>query len=150
MELPPVASLRWANVEQTAVDCIVTLGGDNLPFTASAADPEELGQAIFTAAAAGDLGDVAAYEAPPAPEPTVPSAVTRRQLKLALLAADLLDDIEGFVASGAVPRAAVISWNEATEYHRNDPMLNEMAAHLTPPMSAEQIDQLFVAAAAIQ
>ena len=90
-----------------------------------------------------------AFTPPAPPPPVVPQAVTPRQLKLALLGADLLDDIEAFIASGAVPRKAVISWEDATEYRRDDPMLNEMAAHLTPPLSAEQIDQLFIAAAAI-
>jgi len=79
--------------------------------------------------------------------PSVPNSVTPRQLKLALLASGDLDRIEAFVASPAVPRDAQISWNNAIEYRRDDMMLNSMAAVLDPPMSPEQIDNIFRAAA---
>lgn len=68
-----------------------------------------------------------------------PQTVSARQIKLALLGADLLDSIETFVA--AQPRAVQISWEYATEFDRNDPMLAGMA--LAFGMSDEQIDDLF-------
>jgi hypothetical protein len=40
-----------------------------------------------------------------------------------------------------------ITWEYATEFRRNDPLLNQLAANLTPPLTAEQIDQFFIAAA---
>ena len=80
----------------------------------------------------------------------VPQAVTPRQLQLALLEADLLDAIEAFLANEQTPRAARIAWEYATEYRRDDPTLNLMAQQLDPPLSAEQIDQLFIAAATIK
>jgi hypothetical protein len=80
----------------------------------------------------------------------VPLSVTPRQLRLALLGAGKLDQVEAFVASGAAPPAAVISWGYATEFLRSDPMLNQLAAVLQPPLGEDEIDQLFVAAAQIQ
>ena len=79
----------------------------------------------------------------------VPQSVSPRQLKLALLGAGLLDEIEAFVAGSTVPRAAQISWEYAVEYRRDDPMLNQMAGMLDPPISDAQIDQLFTAASQI-
>jgi len=86
-----------------------------------------------------------------APAPiVVPASVTPRQLRLALLGAGKLAQVTAFVGSGQAPEAAVISWEYATEFLRSDPMLNQLAGALQPPMTAEQIDQLFVAAAQIQ
>jgi hypothetical protein len=80
----------------------------------------------------------------------VPLSVTPRQLRLALLGAGKLGQVQAFVGSGAAPEAAVISWEYATEFLRSDPMLNQLAGALQPPMTGDQIDQLFVAAAQIQ
>lgn len=79
----------------------------------------------------------------------VPVAVSPRQLRLALLGAGMLDQVSAFVAGANVPPAARISWEYATEYRRDDPMLNAMAQQLQPPLSEAQIDRLFIAAAAI-
>jgi hypothetical protein len=85
-----------------------------------------------------------------APEPVViPASVTPRQLRLALLFAGKLDQVEAFVASGHAPKAAVISWEYATEFLRGDPMLNELAGALQPPLASADIDALFVAASRI-
>jgi len=85
-----------------------------------------------------------------APEPVIiPASVTPRQLRLALLFAGKLDQVEAFVASGHAPKAAVISWEYATEFLRGDPMLNELAGALQPPLAPADIDALFVAASRI-
>lgn len=76
--------------------------------------------------------------------PVIPGSITPRQLKLALLDAGLLDAIEAFVA--AAPREVQIGWNNTVEYLRTDALLNEMAAAFG--MTAEQIDGIFIAAAA--
>jgi hypothetical protein len=83
-----------------------------------------------------------AVAAPPAaPEPVV----SRRQLKLALYGAGILDQVEAFVAQA--DRAVQISWTEATEFRRGDPMLNQMAAAFG--MDSAAIDQMFAVAAAL-
>lgn len=80
----------------------------------------------------------------------VPSVVTPRQLRLALHGAGKLAQVQAFVDSGKAPAEAVISWEYATEFLRTDPMLNQLATVLQPPMSPADIDALFVAAGAIR
>jgi hypothetical protein len=83
-----------------------------------------------------------------APAPVVvPASVTPRQLRLALLGAGKLDQVEAFVASDEAPKAAVISWEYATEFLRSDPMLGQFAAMLG--LTDEEVDGLFIAAAQI-
>lgn len=75
----------------------------------------------------------------------VPDAVSARQMKLALLGAGLLDNIEAFVSSQ--DRAVQISWEYATEFHRGDPLLAGMAKAFG--MTGEQVDEIFRTAAGL-
>lgn len=76
---------------------------------------------------------------------SVPESVTPRQLKLALYKAGILDTIESFVANQNRP--AQISWDEAIEFLRGDPMLDSMAAAFG--LTAAQVDAIFVSASAL-
>lgn len=76
---------------------------------------------------------------------TIPEVVSARQMKLALLGAGLLDGIEAFVVTQ--DRAVQISWEYATEFRRDDPMLVNMAEAFS--MTYEQVDDVFRAAAQI-
>lgn len=80
---------------------------------------------------------------PASPAPAVPGSVTMRQARLALLAADLLDDVEAAVA--AAGRAAQIEWEYAQEVQRGHPLI--AAVQQAQGLSDAQIDALFVAAA---
>jgi len=62
---------RWADAEHTIIDLTLKLDGlsEEIPFTASPADVEAHGRAIFSAAVAGEFGPVAEYVAPIHPEP---------------------------------------------------------------------------------
>lgn len=67
-----VSNPRWANAEQTAIDCEITtsqFGPEALPFTASANDVEPHGRAIFVRLMAGEFGPIAEYQ-PPAEQTT--------------------------------------------------------------------------------
>ena len=140
---------RYVLVDGGTVGNVIEWDG-NADVEGAWAPPEGMIAVVSDEAQIGWSFADGAFTPPAPPPPIVPPAVTPRQLKLALLGADLLDDIEAFIASGAVPREAVISWENAVEYRRDDPMLNAMAAQLSPRLSAEQIDQLFIAAAAIR
>jgi hypothetical protein len=65
---------RWANAEQTLVDCEITtsqFGDEVLPFTASVNDVAPHGRAIFADLVAGKYGPIAEYvPPPPVEEPT--------------------------------------------------------------------------------
>ena len=67
-QLTSVANSRWANAEQTMIDCEITtsqFGDEVLPFTASANDVEAHGRGIFADLVAGVYGEISAYVPPP-------------------------------------------------------------------------------------
>ena len=79
---------------------------------------------------------------PPPPEP-VPQRVSALQARRALLAAGILDQVEAAIARQ--PRAVQITWEYATEIHRDDPMLIEVAQAIG--LNTNTLDDLFRAAA---
>lgn len=76
------------------------------------------------------------------PQQFIPTVVSSRQGKLALLDAGLLDDVEAAVAASS--RAVQIEWIEATEFRRDWPTL--VALQGTLGLTDQQIDDLFIAA----
>ncbi len=89
------------------------------------------------------------FEAPaPAPGP-VPSSVTMRQARLALLGAGLLDDVEAAIAALPSPQkeAARIEWEYATEVQRSSGLVPMMGAALGLDDAA--LDDLLIEAAAL-
>ena len=45
--------------------------------------------------------------------------------------------------------ATRITWQYASEFRRNDPLLVQLAANLVPPLTSQQLDEFFIAAAAL-
>lgn len=76
----------------------------------------------------------------------VPSVVTRRQAKLALHGAGLLSLIEPSLQALFEPEktAAIIEWENATEFHRDHGLLVALASILG--LTNEQVDDLFIQA----
>lgn len=149
MHFGSVTNLRWANEARTAIDCTIeTEEFGPIPFTASANDAEAHSKVIFERAINGDFGPISAFIRPPPidPEPTVPDAVTPRQLKLALLATGKLDAVEAFVATE--PREVQVSWQNATEFRRDNELLIAMARKFG--MSDAELANTFRAAARIR
>lgn len=69
-----------------------------------------------------------------------PRSCTPRQARLALLHANLLDQVEALVAAtGGVTK---ITWEYASVFERGDPMLSAIASSLN--LTDAQIDDLFV------
>lgn len=98
-------------------------------------------------ASIGDVWDGEVFTpGPPAP-PVVPAAVTMRQARLALLGADLLDDVDAAIAALPSPQkeAAKIEWEYSQEVQRH----NGVVAALGPllGLTDAQIDDLFLTAA---
>lgn len=103
-------------------------------------DDDGISRMSMLASALPEGTEVLPYVEPPVPVPTV---VTIRQARLALLAADLLDDIDAAVlASG---RAAQIEWEYATEVQRSHPLIAAMQA--SKGLTDAEVDALFAAAA---
>ena len=84
---------------------------------------------------------------PPTPAPTVqaPQSVTMRQASLALLGADLLDDVEALVAT--LPRAYQIEWQRASTVERGNQLVEIVRQQKS--MTDDQIDELFTTAATL-
>lgn len=72
----------------------------------------------------------------------IPYKISIRQAKLALLGAGLLDDIENAIASA--DRSVQISWEYATEFERDNPLILYFQSRLN--LSKEQVDNLFIQA----
>lgn len=72
----------------------------------------------------------------------IPYKISIRQAKLALLEAGLLDDIENAMASA--DRSVQISWEYATEFERDNPLILYFQSQLN--LSKEQVDNLFIQA----
>jgi hypothetical protein len=86
----------------------------------------------------------------PAPvQAPVPQSVTMRQCRIALLDAGLLDAVQSSIATmpGTEGERARIDWEYALEVRRDWPLISYMAGDLG--LTDEQVDDLFVAAAAI-
>lgn len=85
------------------------------------------------------------WESPPKPprRPLVPKVVTMRQARLALLQADLLDDVEAAIA--AADQATRIEWEYASTVERNNALVASLTAALG--WTEAQVDELFIAAA---
>jgi hypothetical protein len=117
---------------------LVGLADETLADLSAHLDPE-------ACAALGYVGQGFLYVDPPPAPPVVPAVVSRMQAKMALLAAGLLDDVEAAVSAGSAELQ--IYWNEASDFHRDHPVLIGMTEALG--LTAEQTDALFIAAGQI-
>lgn len=77
----------------------------------------------------------------------VPTKVTPRQAKLALAAAGLYDAVTAMIA--ASPASVQITWENAIEFLREDPLIAQLAGPDGLDLTEEQIDDLFIAAGAV-
>lgn len=94
------------------------------------------------------IAEIEATYVPPEPEPPyVPTSVTMRQARLALLGAGLLDDVDAAIAALPSPQkeAAKIEWEYSQEVQRHNGFVSVLAPMLG--MTAEQTDALFIGAA---
>ena len=120
-----------------------------IPFTADPEDPEEFGRLVHAEAIKGE-GEP--YTPPPPPSPEEIRAamppLTRRQLRLGLLQNNIsTDDIEAAIAAIEDPTeraAAQIEWEDATQYLRTHPLIEQIGAALE--LTPEQIDAMWMAA----
>lgn len=81
----------------------------------------------------------------PKPAVAVPTSVSMRQARLALLNAGLLDDVEAVIS--AAGRAAQIEWEYATEVSRDHPII--AIVQQQQGLADDQIDDLFRAGGAL-
>jgi hypothetical protein len=144
--ITPLSPIHAADIDVAEVQAIV---GSQLP--ALVAERDDAIAARDQALADRDAKEaeraefaarVAELEAQASPQVGV---VSRMQARLALLNAGLLDQVEAAVDAG--DRALQIYWDNASHFHRDHPLLLQLAAAIG--LTAEQVDQLFAAAAQI-
>jgi hypothetical protein len=77
----------------------------------------------------------------------IPNVVTMRQARLALLGADLLDDVNSVISSLPSPQKEVaqVEWEYAQDVQRNQPLVLMLLPALG--LTDEEADQLFIKAA---
>jgi len=81
-----VKNPKWANEQQTAIDCDVNfnhLPDEFVPFTADPSDVMEYSADIFNRCVAEEFGEIGEYVAPP--PPPAPSKPTKEELMAKLL-----------------------------------------------------------------
>lgn len=110
--------------------------GADLPFT------------VVGAGAVEDVQDGDFQEPTDEPAP-VPTSVSMRQARLALLGAGLLSTVDATIAAMSEPAKteALIEWEYSSEVWRHRPFVQSMGAALG--LDDAQIDDLFVTAAAL-
>ena len=103
----------------------------------------------MTVAGAGTVLDVQAgdFPPPPPPPPTVPSSVTMRQARLALLAAGKLSAVAPAIAAMPSPakEQAQIEWEYSITVERQRPFVLQLGPALG--LDSAALDALFIAAA---
>ena len=95
------------------------------------------------------LDDALAYE-PPAPTPTVPEEITPRQFGIIAYSVLGLKESDILAVIAMIPDAtqrelAQIDYKKASTFRRDWPLLNSMAAQMTPTVTSEQLDQMWIA-----
>lgn len=86
-------------------------------------------------------------DVPPSPQdiPPVPTTVSMRQARLALLQAGHLATVDAAIASGG--QADQIEWEYAATVERNSPLVSNMALALG--LTEQALDDLFTLAASL-
>lgn len=87
------------------------------------------------------------FVAPSKPEPVnpIPSIVSMRQARLALLQSNLLAQVDAAVSAGT--EADKITWEYATEVNRNDTLVQNLSVALN--LTEQDLDNLFTLAASL-
>lgn len=136
--------MRYALVQgSVVVNVVVGEEGWRHPELLTVPDPDGMAEP-------GGTWDGKAFSLPasdnPGPPP-VPSRITRRQARLALLKTGLLDAVEQIMTNPETPRAVRITYEDAAEWWRDDPMVTQFASDLE--LTSEQVDDLFRLAATL-
>lgn len=120
--------------------------GDNIPDGAIEVSDDLFFQTINETDVQWALvdGEIVTQELPPPPI-FVPSVVSMRQARLALLSSDLLAGVNAAVEQ--MPEAAQIEWEYATTVDRNSQLVIGLSSLLN--LDSDALDELFTAAAAL-
>lgn len=110
-----------------------------VPFCISPYDVEEHGREAWARARSGEFGEIAPYVEPKPLPIQVPTQITPRQARLALLAVGLLDEVEILLAND---KAMQIWWEYSLDIQRNHEHIVTMGSALG--LTESQLDELFI------
>jgi len=103
--------------------------------------------AVVAAIEAGNYeGEITPWD--PGPEP-VPQSISAVQFRVQASRAGILDQIEAIIADPQTPDEVQVAWVHAREFDRASPTIEALRQHPSIALTAEQVDDLFRAAAAI-
>lgn len=123
----------------------------NIAKVADAEFADSQGWIVSDTARIGDLYDpkTGAFTSPPPPPEPIPTTITPRQARLALLQAVLLDQVDTAINSLESPakETAQIEWEYATSIDRDSRWINQLGGALG--LNAEHLDELFKTASTI-
>lgn len=88
------------------------------------------------------------YNPPPSPPVQVPYTVTPFQAKAAMLQAGIYQSVLDIIDNPSTSELTKLAWNNVTEFTRDSPLLNGIAATLG--LTQEQVDELFITASQIE
>lgn len=141
-----VLSARWGDAGHTFLNVSVRFYGMDriVPMCINANYDTQIGRELWDEAMHGLHGEIAPYVPPPAPtteelRAQMPS-ISKRQLRLTLVRNGIsLTDLDAAIL--AMGDEAVIEWQDASEYRRLHPLLNQVATHLS--LTQEQVDAMW-------
>lgn len=123
----------------------------NIAKVADAEFAESQGWVVSDVAKIGDVYDphTGDFVTPPPPPEPIPTTITPRQARLALLQAGLLDQVDTAINSLESPakETAQIEWEYATSIDRDSQWINQLGGALG--LNTEQLDDLFKTASTI-
>ncbi|MHC1549385.1 hypothetical protein [Phyllobacterium sp. K27] len=120
-------------------------GLDNIPADAIAISEGEWMELVeYNGLRKWQNGKIVTFE-PPVPEPIIPDRLSRRQFRLALIDAGLLEQVEAWVATQDVRTQA--AYADSSTFLRTDEMLQQGFSGLG--FTEEQVDEFFVGAASL-
>lgn len=147
MEILTASNPTYADPENTSILLDVFLSDEpTVPskMVVRANAREDYIRDLFMVAVAGQFGPIAPYEPPPVRY----RDLTARQLRLGLLGAGITPAmVDQIITQLPSPQkeAAQIEWEYANVYHRDHPLVSQIAPAFN--LTTEQVNQLWLAAA---
>lgn len=139
---------RYARSDNSVIECIIVLAGEEMPYSAADGDPTT--QYVWDALIAGDAGEIAAYVEPEPPAPSTDPAdypLLPWQFKALIIYLDKDAEVRAFIGQIEHPleRAAALSrYENASMYEWADPLMQ--AARAGIGMSEEDLSAAWMLA----
>ena len=147
MKFTNIKDLKYVTANKSIIDLFTTCEEyGEIPMTLNLVDTEDLYTFVKPDGTEVPLEqycktlEIGAY-IEPEPIIIIPQVITMRQVRLQLLEAGLLDDVEALVA---LDRKSQIEWEYASEVYKESPLIESVKGALN--LTDTQIDDMFIEA----